>query len=205
VVGLTPELLRFVRAGLPAAPARVLEVGAGGGELAAVLRGDGYDVVAIDPASESAGVLAVALGDLDAPAASFDAALAVVSLHHVDPLEASCRRLADVIRRGGRLVVDEFDVSRLDERAAAWWLARREPHDHGPATPAQVVADLREHVHPLGRVRTALEERFALEETVRGPYLHRWSMPPGVREAEEQAIAAGDIPATGARMVGVRR
>ena len=205
LAGLTPDLLRFVRTALPPGPARVLEVGAGGGELTAVLRGDGYDVVAIDPASESAGVLAVALGDLDERAGSFDAALAVVSLHHLDSLDASCRRLAEVMRPGGRLVVDEFDVERLDDRAAAWWLARREPHDHGPATPVEVVAGLREHVHPLGRVRTALEEWFALEEAERGPYLHRWSMPPGLREAEAQAIAAGDIPATGARMVGMRR
>ena len=74
-----------MRGALPPAPARVLEIGAGGGELAGALRDEGYDVVAIDPASETPAVRAVALGDLDEPAASFDAAVAVVSLHHVEP------------------------------------------------------------------------------------------------------------------------
>jgi len=44
----------FVRGALPPPPARVLEVGAGSGELAAALREAGYDVVAIDPAADGA-------------------------------------------------------------------------------------------------------------------------------------------------------
>jgi SAM-dependent methyltransferase len=181
----------------------VIEVGAGGGELAAALRGDGYDVVAIDPASEAPDVRAVALLDVGEPAASFDAALAVVSLHHVEPLGRSLARLAELVRPGGALAIDEFDVERFDERAAAWWLARRDgAHDHPPA---EVVADLREHIHPLVRVRAELEPWFELGDTVRGPYLHRWDLPPGLLAEEERAIAAGEIPATGARIVGSRR
>jgi SAM-dependent methyltransferase len=202
---IAPDVLRFVRAALPPAPARVLEIGAGAGELAGALRDDGYDVVAIDPASETPAVRAVALGDLEEPPASFDAALAIVSLHHVEPLADSCRRLADVVRAGGRLVVDEFDVERFDERAAAWWLARRDAagHDHGG--PAEVVADLRDHIHPLRELHAVLEEWFELEAPVRGAYLHRWDLPPGLLEVEEELIAAGRLPATGARMVGTRR
>src|SRR4051794_41931627 len=65
----------FVRAALPPPPARVLEVGAGRGELAAALRDAGYDVVAIDPGIEDApGVDRVALLDVEAGDASFDAA-----------------------------------------------------------------------------------------------------------------------------------
>ena len=50
---LTRDLLAFVRASLPTPPARVLEVGAGGGELAAVLTEAGYEVTAVDPAAPS--------------------------------------------------------------------------------------------------------------------------------------------------------
>jgi SAM-dependent methyltransferase len=183
----------------------VLEVGAGGGELAAALRGDGHDVVAIDPASESPDVRAVALLDVDEPPASFDAALAVVSLHHVEPLGPSLARLAELVRPGGALAIDELDVERLDERAAAWWLARRDDaHDHH-ASPAEVVADMREHIHRLALLRAELEPWFALGEAVRGPYLHRWDLPPGLLAEEERAIAAGEIPAIGARIVGTRR
>jgi hypothetical protein len=40
---------------------------------------------------------------------------------------------------------------------------------------------------------------------VRGPYLYRWKLGPELRAGEEAAIAAGEIPAPGARLVGLRR
>jgi SAM-dependent methyltransferase len=204
---LAPDLLAFVRAALPVPPARVLEVGAGDGELAAELTDAGFDVVAIDPASTSPAIRAVALRELDEPPASFDAAVAVVSLHHVEPLVASCRRLGELVRPGGALVVDELDAERYDERAARWWLAQRraagDGHEHQDE--GDMVAGLRDHIHPLRRVRESLEEWFVTGEPVRGPYLHRWSLPPGLRDAEEALIGAGLLPATGARLVGIRR
>ena len=121
----------FVRASLPPPAARVLEIGAGDGELAARLGAAGYEVVAIDPAGEGA-VLPVALLELDEPHASFDAALAVVSLHHVEPLEPSCRRLAEVVRPGGTLVVDEFDVGLMRPTRAP---AGRRPGRRGRRAP----------------------------------------------------------------------
>ncbi|HEX2413053.1 MAG TPA: class I SAM-dependent methyltransferase [Solirubrobacteraceae bacterium] len=194
----------FVRAALPAPPARVLEVGAGSGELAATLRDAGYEVLAIDPASESPDVRAAALLELDEPAGSFDAAVAVVSLHHVEPLEGSLRHLADLVRPDGVLVVDEFDVDRFDERAARWLIDARADHEHH-ADPEALVGELRQHLHGLDRIRAALDPWFAFAEPVRGPYLYRWYVPAGLREPEEQLIAAGALPATGARLVGRRR
>jgi SAM-dependent methyltransferase len=198
---LATDVTAFVRATLPAPPARVLEIGAGDGALAAALASAGYDVVAIDPASEAEPVRPVALHELDEPAASFDAAVAVTSLHHVEPLEQSLRRLAELVRGGGRLVIDEFDVEQFDERAARWWLERSE---HA-ADRGELIAGLRDHLHPVARLREALAAHFELGEPVRGPYLYRWNMPRDVREAELQAIAAGELPATGARLVGIRR
>src|SRR3954454_14972598 len=101
------DLRAFVRANLPEPPARVLEVGAGAGRLARALGAAGYDVVAIDPRSDRDDVRAVALADLDEPAGSFAAAVTVVSLHHVDPLEESCRRLREPVQTGGPLLLDE--------------------------------------------------------------------------------------------------
>ena len=196
----------FVRAALPAPPARVLEIGAGTGELAAVLTDAGYDVVAIDPAGQSPAVRAVSLHELDEPAASFDAAVAVVSLHHVEPLAESFGRLAELVRPGGLLIVDEIDFERFDERAAAWLIEHRgaaghETHSH----PQALVADLRGHLHSLVRIREALAEWFEIGEPVRGAYLYRWELPPGLRAPEEELIAAGRLPATGARFLGKRR
>ena len=195
----------FIRANLPAPPARVLEVGAGDGELAAVLREAGYEVVAIDPAGEGH-VRPVALIDLDEPSASFDAALAVVSLHHVEPFEPSCRRLADVVRPGGALVVDEFDVSRFDEPSAAWLLDRwRETGRERDRDPADMVRELRAHLHSLDTIRAALGDRFELGPVTRASYLHRWYLGEEFRAGEEELIAAGSLPELGARFVGTRR
>jgi SAM-dependent methyltransferase len=200
-------VLAFVRATLPPPPARVLEVGAGRGELAAAMREAGYDVVAIDPAADgSPGVEPIPLLDLDAPDASFDAAVAVVSLHHVDPLAESCERLAAAVRAGGVLAIDEFDVGRFDERAAAWQLHQRaaaghdHPHDHTAWS-----ADLRGHMHAVETIRAALDPAFALGDPDRGPYLSRWDLDPALRAVEERLVARGELPATGARMVGIRR
>jgi SAM-dependent methyltransferase len=195
-----PDAVAFVRASLPPPPARVLEVGAGDGTLAAVLAAGGYDVVALDPAGEPP-VLAVPLDAYEDRPRSFDAAVAVVSLHHVVPLGRSLRNLAGLLRRGAPLVVDELDGWAFDERAAAWWLAHAD-HD---ATPRDMVADLREHVHPLTAIREALRAWFDVGVPVLGPYLYRWKIDPALRDEEERLIAAGELPATGARFVAVRR
>ena len=191
----TTDVIAFIRATLPPPPARVLEVGAGDGELAAVLEAAGYEVVAIDPGSEAPHVRRLPLHELDDE--PFDAALAVVSLHHVEPLAESLERLAALVRPGGVLAIDEVDFASVDERAATWWVERS---GHGYDALAHL-----DHMHSLARLREALDTHFELGEPVRGPYLYRWHIAGDVRADEEQAIAAGDLPATGARLVGIRR
>jgi SAM-dependent methyltransferase len=199
------DLRAFVRANLPEPPARVLEVGAGAGRLAGALRAVGYEVLAIDPKSESEDVRAVALADLEEPAGSFAAAVAIVSLHHVDPLEESCRKLGELVEAGGALVIDEFDLGAFDLGAAAWWLEQRaaigEPQ---PETAEELVAEHREHLHPLERILAALEPHFELGPPLRGAWLYHWKLSESLRAVEEEAIARGRLPAVGARLVGRR-
>jgi SAM-dependent methyltransferase len=200
---LTSDLLAFVRASLPEPPAQLLEIGAGKGELARALRTAGYEVTAIDPAAEPAsGVEPISL--LDAHG-EFEAAVAMVSLHHVDPVQESCAHLATLIAPGGQLVIDEIDIDRYDERATSWWLAQRRTLGTAPdKDPAQLITELRAHVHPLAVVCAALDPYFELGQPVRGPYLHRWELLPTLREPEVELIAAGKLPATGARLVAIR-
>ena len=194
----TAEVIAFARASLPPAPARVLEIGAGDGELAAALAADGYDVLAVDPKPQGEHVREASLLDVEG---RFDAAVAVVSLHHVEPLEPSLEHLAGLIPRGGTLVVDELDVEALDERAARWWIE----HGGNGHDPLDMIEVMRRHIHAIPRIVAALSPAFALGEPVRGPYLHRWHLPPGLLEAEEAAIAIGKIPRVGVRFVGRRR
>ena len=199
------DVVAFVLGNLPSPPARVLEVGAGDGVLARLLTGSGYDVVAIDPDARTSEVLRVALADLDAPAASFDAAVAVVSLHHVDPLDASCERLAQVLRPGAMLVVDELDVDRFDERAAGWWLEQRRALGFEDAASARdMVAEAARGAASAPRIEAALDPHFELRPPQRSSYLHRWGLDEALRPLEEELIAAGALPAVGARLVGRR-
>ncbi len=195
-----PDAIAYVRAALPPPPARVLEVGAGEGELAATLTGAGYEVTAIDPQG-SDGVLPVALADLEAAPRSFDAAVAMVSLHHVVPLGQSLRRLSEVLRHGARLVVDEVAIEHLDERAAAWWLR----HAGVDKRPADHVAHMQEHLHAAAHIRDELAPWFDLGEGVPCAYLYRWHVDPALRDEEEQLIADGELPAIGTRFIAIRR
>ncbi len=203
---IATDVRAFVRANLPPPPARVLEVGAGAGELARALRAAGYDVTAIDPEPKGEGVERQSLLGLADPPAAFDAGVATVSLHHVEPLGESCLRLAQVLAPGAVLVVDELDMEALDERAAEWWLEQQRAlgREHAK-TAAELVAEHRHHLHPLRAVVAALEPRFAVGPAVRGPYLYRWNLNESLRAAEEALIADGRLPAVGARLLACRR
>jgi SAM-dependent methyltransferase len=196
----------FVLDSLPPPPLRVLEVGAGDGVLANALGEEGYDVVAIDPASETRAVRPVRLHELREPAGSFDAAVAVLSLHHVEPLDESCAHLAHLVRTGGVLVLDEIDFDCFDERAASWWLEQHAGSPDGHSnSPEEIVAHLRGHCHMLSTLQATLDGWFNLTDPVRGPYLYRWELGPELRATELDLIARGELPATGARLTGTRR
>jgi SAM-dependent methyltransferase len=200
-----PDVVAYVRAALPEPPARVLEIGAGDGALAAALRAGGYDVVAIDPQGGE-DILAVPLHQLEAPDGSFAAAVGITSLHHVDPLARSCRHLADLLAPGAPLVADELDCDRLDERAAAWWLAQRRAAGFEPEhSPAEMVAEMRGHIHPIARVLAELAPWFDIGTPVPGPYMYRWHLDWALRPVEERLIAAGELPAVGLRFIARRR
>lgn len=214
------SLWPFVRAELPPAPARVLEIGCGplGGFVPGLVHA-GYEAIGIDRnAPETPGYRRTDFEQYEAPE-PVDAIVASRSLHHVGDLGDVLLRAAGALRPGGVLVVVEWAWEQLDADTAHWcfarldaaaqpgWLQRRHA---GWATSGEPWEDYfeawaaREHLHRGDRIVAALDERFDRRSCAYGPYF--FAELAGIAEGDEQAsIDAGEIRATGIRYVGARR
>jgi 2-polyprenyl-3-methyl-5-hydroxy-6-metoxy-1,4-benzoquinol methylase len=117
----------FVKRFLPSATEHILEVGCGGGELAACLAKEGYAVVAIDSdrdsvaAAQRLGVDARMAMWPDFNGGQFDAVLFTRSLHHIYPLDESVGRAAESLAEGGRIIVEDFAYDSVDEKTLRWF------------------------------------------------------------------------------------
>jgi SAM-dependent methyltransferase len=106
----SPSVLRPLREALLTAPGRSLaDIGGGTGNYALALRRAGFDVVVIDSSREmleraSAKGLTTVVADAQAlpfADASFDAAMLVSVLHHVDDPARAVREAQRIVRPGG--------------------------------------------------------------------------------------------------------
>jgi SAM-dependent methyltransferase len=201
--------IAFVEESLPPAPARVLEVGCGAGELALALAGRGWAVVAVDPEAPEGPIFRrVTLDELEDPG-PFDAVVALRSLHHVHDVDAALGTIASLLAPGGPLVVVEFAHERLDGDTADWYLGQLAAlHAAGRAdAPPRTVAELRaqyDGLHTGKAVLAALRARFDEERFERTPYLHRELGGVASEALERMLIDAGAVEPTGFRWVGRR-
>ena len=210
----------FVEAHLPAAPARVLEVGCGRGNLARALAGLGYRVSAIDPEAPAGDIFeSVSLEEFSDPG-PFDAVVANLSLHHIPDLPAALAKIERLLRPGGRLILNEHAWDRLDERTARWYVEQRAAapghdrahahdhvHAHAHGTVDQCLADwTADHagLHGSEAMRSELDQRFEELVFTWTPYLNRELGDAVDEQAERALIEAGTIQATGFRYVGAR-
>lgn len=212
----------FVRSQLPPTPARVLEVGCGAGELARALVASGWRVTGVDPQAP-AGELFVqtTIEDLDAAAYEpFDAAIAVLSLHHVEDIGSVVDKIRSLLKPGGVFVVDEFSREHLgDEATSAFSYYQRLALLHAGRTETgggqpnagesfeswrDRVSEIRAGLHEAGALLAALDARFTRRSLAYGPFLFRQGLDPAVEPLERTLIAEGGIRATGMRWVGVR-
>jgi SAM-dependent methyltransferase len=188
----------LIRGELPPPPARVLEVGCGSGELARALAADGYDVVAVDPNAPEGPIFRRTtieeLGDEE----PFDAAVASLSLHHVDDLGVVAARVRSLLEPGAPFVVREFAWDLVDEPTARWDYARR-GRDGGLAEWREEHDDL----HGFAALRAALDTHFTERSFEWGPYLAEFQPGEGHAAEERELIAAGEIRAVGFLYVGL--
>ncbi len=215
------EILDFIGPALAGAP-RLLEVGCGRGAVARALAARGREVTAIDLAlpEDATGARFVA-GDFLAfeEARSFDAILFVTSLHHIPPGRA-VERAAALLRRGGLLVAEEFDLAAPDVATARWYYAMQERLARAGRFPREEIRGddstpplarwREEHAHepPLAtgaEMLAAIGTRFSTERAGRGPYLWRSVGDRGVLERERRGIASGRLEPVGLRIVARRR
>ncbi len=206
--------LDFARAHLPPAPARVLEVGCGQGELTTALAVAGYDVLGIDPlAPQGERFRRIRLEDVDPAEERFDAVVAAHSLHHVNDLAHALDRIVALLEPDGALVLDEHGWDRADEETLDWLYHQRcalaaAGHGEAPSSLAALREEwAAEHVglHGVAALRDAVDERFDERAFTWTPFLHRLLGGVATEVLEQALIDAAAIQALGFRYAGVAR
>ena len=180
--------------------ASVLDVGCGDGTFVDCLAAHGLDALGVDPVAPARPRLRQQrVEDADA-LGPFDAACAVMSLHHCE-LDAVLRTIARLLGEGGLLFVYEFAWEAYDHRAVAW-LARHDLSDADNSVAAWEV----EHagLHTDLTMRAALAGTFTLVDEGPKPYLARMLRKHDLEHEEERMIEEGSLPAIGRCYVAQR-
>jgi SAM-dependent methyltransferase len=211
----------FVCAQLPAAPARVVEIGCGPlGGFVPMLRTAGYEAAGVDPeAPRGPGYCRVEFERCDMPQPA-DAIVACTSLHHVADLGAVLDLVAAALVPGGLLVVVEWARERFDEATARWcfdrlpppgtdpgWLHRRHTEWRNSGQPWDTYCRAwaaAERLHTGQDILRELGTRFESGPITYGPYF--FPDLAAISEAEEQAaIDARLIQASRIQYAGRQR
>ena len=203
--------LDFVREHLPPAPARVLDVGCGQGELTTALDVSGYDVLGIDPrAPEGERFRRIRLEDLEPADGPYDAVVASYSLHHIRDLDHALDLVVELLEPGGALVLDEFGWDLVDEPTLDWLYGQRRALaaaglGEAPASLEALRDEWRtEHLglHGFEELRTAVGARFEERAFARMPFFHRQLGGVATEVLEQALVEAGAIQALGFRYAG---
>ena len=207
----------IVHAQLPAAPARVVELGCGPlGGFVPRLRASGYDAVGVDAkAPEEAEYHRIEFERADLPSGA-NAVVASASLHHVvDPAKV-LDHVAATLAPGGTVVVIEWAWEDFDEPTAEWsfrrlgseegWLRRRRDEWRESGEPWSTFLQgwaYRHGLHSAETLLSLLDERFERRQLLRGPYVFA-DLPSTNPEEEQRAIEAGEIRALRVDYTGLK-
>jgi SAM-dependent methyltransferase len=210
----------FVQDQLPAAPARVVEVGCGPlGGFVPRLQAAGYDATGVDPEAPEGPAYHQAEFERYELPSPVDAVVACTSLHHVGDLGEVLDLITAALLPGAPLVVVEWAMERFDELTAQWCFARLPEPGEDPGWLRRRYEAWREsgqswgtycrswaeaeRLHDGGDILRELRARFGSGPVSYGPYF--FPDLAGVTEADEQtAIDAGQIQANRIQYVGRR-
>ncbi|MEA2507496.1 MAG: hypothetical protein QOH48_2114 [Actinomycetota bacterium] len=199
----------YVASSLPQPRSRVLEVGAGGGELARALAARDHTVTAIDPqAPDESIVHKVSLEAFTDPG-PFDAVVAITSLHHIHDLEACLEKIHRLLRPDGLLILLEFGWELIDEKTAEWCVSQGMlgPDHHAASSASDFLQTWNaEHagLHDSEMMRQALDRFFVLKVLEWVPFIAEHVERPDLMEAERELMCSGAITPVGFYYVGVR-
>jgi SAM-dependent methyltransferase len=220
----------FVRDALPAAPARVVEIGCGPlGGFVPRLESAGYEATGVDPEAPSGSSYRQVEFEYFELPPRLDAVVACTSMHHVADLAEVLDLVHAALAPGGSVVMVEWVRERFDEATARWCFDRlpeavdleRTDHDHGDhhwlahrrgewlESGQPWDACLRswaqaEGMHPWADILDQLDARFERGRTSYGPYFFADLV--NTSEGDEQAaIDSGLIQANRVQYQGRRR
>jgi SAM-dependent methyltransferase len=202
----------FVRGWLPAAPAKVVEIGCGQlGGFVPMLEATGYAATGVDPEAPPGPAYRRDEFERSELPGGLDAVIACTSLHHVVGLDEALDKMHALLAPGGVIVVVEWARERFDEATARWcfdrlpepdeshlgWLHER--HAEWAASGQSWDTCLRswaeaENLHTGQAILDALQPRFAGQHLSFGPYFFA-DLGEVSEEDERAAISAGLIRA----------
>ena len=212
----------FVRAWIPPAPARVVEIGCGPlGGFGPILESAGYQATGIDPeAPVGPSYRKVEFEHSEVPGQAADAIVACTSLHHTGDLGGVLDLAGRALAPGGRAVIVEWARERFDEATARWCFARLSAPDDEPGWLHRRQAEWRESgqgwdaclrswalaegLHTGEDIVRELDARFDCQVLTYGPYF--FGDLAGTSDADEQAaIDSGLIQPTRIQYAGQRK
>lgn len=227
---LTENTFKYTRKFITSKDVRVLEVGCGEGDLGLELMKLNIDFVAIDIDREaiklalSKGVNAQCIDFLQFKDRAFDVILFTRSLHHMHDLNKAINHAKLLLKKEGKLIIEEFDFKKIDINTARWYydmtsimtlFAGKEPTDY-IKNPTESWEN--EHCHEpelnSGEIMTrSIEDSFKLISKDHNAYLFRsicrhldsdekgYSLTKKVYDIENGLITNGLILPTGLRIV----
>ena len=215
------EIWRFVRSQLPPPPARVVELGCGhDGGLVPCLRRSGYRAIGVDPEAPPGHAYRRSSFEQLRPGPPIDAFVTSAALHHVGDLGYLLDQVEAMLAPGGVVIVVEWAWELFDELTARWCFARLGPDRSRPnwlrALEEGWAASgldwrgyeeqwaLQAHCHRGDEMLAQLDSRFERRVLERSPYFH-YDLEATTEAAEQAAVEAGLVKATGIRYAGARR